>query len=543
MKAAVGEKGMDEDQANAMCYAAWRGKAKESVSESLPQPRVSTGPAVIEPGAPREKQYEFIARCIKEVKDRNSTIADDEASAMCFTAWNSRYESVHPADAMISEASTSDWSKVDKSRLPMECFLWVDDPSKRETWRLPVYEGAGGIDPKNGLFRERGEINLNALRLAQGQKKAPASVRARVAFLLRQFSEQRYEVYHAPDLQEGSSESRLIEAMKFDGAEFIEEDGKRIVKNVAMLGQVSSHGYEYKQEGMAKAVKGGLYEGVRIFINHTDPGQKRDLMHLAGVFRNPRHEDGKVRGDAHLLDDAYGRKFWDIAKTMPEAAGCSHVADGKLVRGQDGKQYVEEITKVHSVDLVVQGATTRNVFEGETPPEDKSMDVKDMKAEDLKTARPEIARTLIHEGAASRDEEVQALIREKQEMATKNQALVAEKEALTKSVASITEEKKQLQAKVDEMQVQEATRQKEAVVTKALSDLPEQARTQTFKDICMSVTTGTNGFDMKIFEAKIADLVKDRKTLCEQTGVRGMGGEQHRSTTVSEAEADKALTL
>jgi hypothetical protein len=155
---------------------------------------------------------------------------------------------------------------------------------------------------------------------------------------------------------------RIEEAITFEGAKFVEEDGKRLVRNVVMLGAHSSHGYEYKQEATAKAVEAGLYEGVRIFINHSL--ERRDLMHLAGVFRESRHEDGKVKGTAHLLDDEYGLKFWNIAQTMPEAAGCSHVADGKL-ETINGKRVVTSITKVFSVDLVVQGATTATVFEGD----------------------------------------------------------------------------------------------------------------------------------------------------------------------------------
>jgi hypothetical protein len=131
---------------------------------------------------------------------------------------------------------------------------------------------------------------------------------------------------------------RLEETINFAGAEFVEEAGQKIVKNVAMLGPVSSHGYEYEQPAIAKAVSNGLYEGVRIFINHS-PGS-RDLMDLAGVFKNTRHEGGKVRGNAHLLPDEYG-----------------------LVT-KNGKQVVEEISRVYSVDLVVQGATTQSVFEG-----------------------------------------------------------------------------------------------------------------------------------------------------------------------------------
>jgi len=153
---------------------------------------------------------------------------------------------------------------------------------------------------------------------------------------------------------------KLTERIDFAGAEFSEEHGKRMVRNVVMLGPVSSHGYTYKQSAMAEAVSKNLYEGTRIFINHSRDG--RDLMHLAGVFRDTRHEDGKVKGTAHLLNDDYGIKFWNIAKTMPEAAGCSHVADGKL-ETVGGKRVVTAISKVHSVDLVVQGATTANVFE------------------------------------------------------------------------------------------------------------------------------------------------------------------------------------
>ncbi len=157
---------------------------------------------------------------------------------------------------------------------------------------------------------------------------------------------------------------RLLESVTFEDAVFVEEGGQKVIKGVVMLGPVSSHGYEYEQPAMAKAVSNGFYENVRIFINHGEGN--RDLMRLAGVFKESRHEGGKVRGNAYLLDDPYGKKFWDIARPMPEAAGCSHVADGRLVT-KNGKKVVEEITAVHSIDLVVKGATTRSVFEASDP--------------------------------------------------------------------------------------------------------------------------------------------------------------------------------
>jgi hypothetical protein len=155
---------------------------------------------------------------------------------------------------------------------------------------------------------------------------------------------------------------RLTETIDFSGAEFIEQNGARVVKNVVMLGPVSSHGYEYSEQAMKEAVNGALYEGCRCFIDHATGN--RSVMDLAGVFRNVRFQDGKVKGDAHLLDDEKGQKFWTIAQAAPGAASCSHVAEGKLVQ-RDGKRVVEQIVKVFSVDLVVHGATTRNVFESQ----------------------------------------------------------------------------------------------------------------------------------------------------------------------------------
>src|SRR5512146_2151452 len=75
------DEGKPQDQANAICFDMW--KRREALDEALPQPRMTVGPAVIDPGPPREKQYEFLSRCVKEVRAKNSSIEDDEAMAMC----------------------------------------------------------------------------------------------------------------------------------------------------------------------------------------------------------------------------------------------------------------------------------------------------------------------------------------------------------------------------------------------------------------------------------------------------------------------------
>lgn len=91
--------------------------------------------------------------------------------------------------AALPEISRRSWDAVDKAKLPPECFLVVGDPDLKATWKLPVYEGAGGTDPDTGMYRERGLLNVNALKAAWAAIKGartgepmrvPAEVRSKV---------------------------------------------------------------------------------------------------------------------------------------------------------------------------------------------------------------------------------------------------------------------------------------------------------------------------------------------------------------------------
>ena len=65
-----------------------------------------------------------------------------------------------------ADVSTKSWASVDKAKLPASCFLWVEDPEKKATWHLPVYEGAGSVDKDTGMYSDRGPLNANAVRAA-----------------------------------------------------------------------------------------------------------------------------------------------------------------------------------------------------------------------------------------------------------------------------------------------------------------------------------------------------------------------------------------
>ena len=159
---------------------------------------------------------------------------------------------------------------------------------------------------------------------------------------------------------------RIEEQIDFTDAEFVEESGQRIIKGVCLLGSKSAHGYSYPDEVMVRAIQDNLYEGVRCYVNHDRGGGVRDVMDLAGMVENARHEPGRIRGDIRLLPDAPGKKVWDISQMMPRCAGFSHVADGRLGQ-RDGKKVVEAISRVFSVDLVATPATTGGMYEGDEP--------------------------------------------------------------------------------------------------------------------------------------------------------------------------------
>lgn len=67
--------------------------------------------------------------------------------------------------AELAEVSRKPWGGINKSKLPRSCFLIPGDPDDKESWKLPVYEGAGPMDA-DGHYTKRGPLNINGVRAA-----------------------------------------------------------------------------------------------------------------------------------------------------------------------------------------------------------------------------------------------------------------------------------------------------------------------------------------------------------------------------------------
>jgi len=298
---------------------------------------------------------------------------------------------------------------------------------------------------------------------------------------------------------------------KISFKEAVFEDDKPVIRGVVLLGAESRNNRIYTPECMKKAV--GLYENVQGFVNHPTKAEEkegiRDVMKLAGKYVNVRYEGGKVRGDFHGLGgDVVAKKFVAVAESMPEIAGLSHCASGQI-RKEGKVEIVENIDEVYSVDLVANPATTNGMFENENPEEgEQSMDYKDVTMVGLKESRTDLVEKLIYEGKASRDDEIKKL----------------------------TEENDALKAKVDEMQVSEALRAKEAIVDKALDDseLPKEAKTDIFREQLLKIEVK----DGEKLEEKIDELIADRMTVL--SGEKGVKNNVEKKREVKEGKQDAA---
>jgi hypothetical protein len=137
-----------------------------------------------------------------------------------------------------------------------------------------------------------------------------------------------------------------------------------IIRGVKLLGLASRNGRRYRESALTDAVT--LYEGSKVNINHPKghPLSPRDYQDRLGVVREVRFRTGEgLFGDLHFNPKhALSEQLvWD-AENAPQNVGMSH---NVLARTSldGGDTVVEAITKVQSIDLVADPATTSGLYE------------------------------------------------------------------------------------------------------------------------------------------------------------------------------------
>lgn len=174
-----------------------------------------------------------------------------------------------------------------------------------------------------------------------------------------------------------------------------------VLRGVKILGMESANGRSYPKETIARAIS--LYEGAKVNVDHAigDPGKPRSYGDRMGLIENVRLGEG----EAGLFADfrfnpqhAIAEQLkWD-AEHAPQNVGFSHNVLAKTSR-RGGKSVVEEITKVQSVDLVADPATTNGLYEAtDETSRSKEHDVTDkLTLAQLREAYPEHAEKIATE--------------------------------------------------------------------------------------------------------------------------------------------------
>jgi hypothetical protein len=172
-------------------------------------------------------------------------------------------------------------------------------------------------------------------------------------------------------------------------------DGRAgVIHGVKLLGLESRNGRTYLPEALTQAVT--LYEDAKVNVNHPKghPACPRDYQDRIGTIRGvTMRADEGLFGDFHFNPKhALAEQLvWD-AEHSPENVGFSHNVEARVVRRGE-RVVVEAITRVQSVDLVADPATTRGLFESATEPNA----TKPLTVDDLKRDFPELFESIVRE--------------------------------------------------------------------------------------------------------------------------------------------------
>lgn len=140
-----------------------------------------------------------------------------------------------------------------------------------------------------------------------------------------------------------------------------------MLESILLCGSASANGYRFAPGafGNAESVR-SRYEGTAVYLDHDlERGLGRQVRDLAGVVKNARLEGGVPRGDVMLTKTSAGKELKELFEFSQRSGlkglGMSHCAEYRF--SATDKKLVEDVTKVHSCDVVCRPATTKTFKE------------------------------------------------------------------------------------------------------------------------------------------------------------------------------------
>lgn len=157
---------------------------------------------------------------------------------------------------------------------------------------------------------------------------------------------------------------RLEERFAYEGGKVDRTGPRPIVRGVLLCGPTSANRRRYAKEAFAgDRVK--KYDGRPVFLNHGDGRSGRRYEDRIAKVVNPRHRaDGMPIGDLEVRPKhPFAELLLDDAENDGGSIGMSHVAHCQTRPGADGWEDVSAVESVESVDVVLDPATTKGLYE------------------------------------------------------------------------------------------------------------------------------------------------------------------------------------
>jgi len=282
--------------------------------------------------------------------------------------------------------------------------------------------------------------------------------------------------------------------------------------------------YKYAESAIKEANDAKLYEGVPVYLGHTEVDAKG-----SEVARNPKdkiatvlestHKAGK--GGVGKLQFNTGHPYYEAMQFWvdrdPSAIMMSHVADLKY--SAESNQ-ITKITKVHSVDIVINGNTTQSMFkEGVLADAIKHDDDQRRLQRTIDTAQSLMWRILYPEyGSEAHKKQLtdpekavlcstiaKDLVKELNALRTTKKEEAADMEMKDLTIELLKKDRPDLFKSIESATL-EAESKVAAKIEEAVKDIPSDKRSKTFlKQVREAVVADD--------KATLADLVSDRKDL------------------------------
>lgn len=159
---------------------------------------------------------------------------------------------------------------------------------------------------------------------------------------------------------------QLNEDVQHSGQTLSVDKEKGVIPGIKIIGLTSKNGYDYSHKALSEAAK--LYEGKQVNCDHIRGSTERKASDRFGKLLNVRVGNDGLYADLHYLKShPMANMVVEAAERMPDAFGFSHHAVGNGSE-KSGRKVIESITRVRSVDLVADPATTKGLFESEDMP-------------------------------------------------------------------------------------------------------------------------------------------------------------------------------